>query len=404
MPTFNSASENTRALPEQPNLRHLQDQAKDLFKEGGAKSLTDAQFRIATLYGFASWVKLKTHVESLESVGQLKQAIDSDDLTWVIALMTAHPDLRRAPLGYGKNGPLTWVAECRTQVGAPSADRLAMAQWMIENGSDIHQGGDGPLMRAALKRTRIPMMELLVAHGADVNAQWSGDFPILFAPCETIDPVVLAWLLAHGADPNVRSVRQDGNTTALDYLIGTYVRSPELGECVRLLQAAGGTTRYDLSGVLAILTGDTEGLADVLRADPTLVHRRYPELDFGSTGGRRLLLSGGTLLHVAAEYGNTTAAQLVLNHGALVDAPGGAGETPLFHAVTQFHDHGLAMTQLLLEHGADVNASALVPGHYERADEFVTCTPLGYARLFPDDEFPGSNSKTIALLERLESK
>ncbi len=40
---------------------------------------------------------------------------------------------------------------------------------MIENGSDVHQGGDGPLMRAALRGERLPMMELLVAHGADVN-------------------------------------------------------------------------------------------------------------------------------------------------------------------------------------------------------------------------------------------
>ena len=41
---------------------------------------------------------------------------------------------------------------------------------MIENGSDVHQGGDGPLMRAALSSHRIPMMELLVSHGANVNA------------------------------------------------------------------------------------------------------------------------------------------------------------------------------------------------------------------------------------------
>jgi hypothetical protein len=32
------------------NLRHLKDQAKDLVKAGTAKSITDAQFRIARLY------------------------------------------------------------------------------------------------------------------------------------------------------------------------------------------------------------------------------------------------------------------------------------------------------------------------------------------------------------------
>ena len=86
----------------------------------------------------------------------------------------------RAPIGYAKNGPLTLVAECDVP---PSAASLSLARWMIENGSDVHQGGDGPLMRAALVGGRVPMMELLVSLGADVNAKWDGWFPIIFAPC-----------------------------------------------------------------------------------------------------------------------------------------------------------------------------------------------------------------------------
>ena len=160
MPTHSEDA--PRPLPERPNLRHLKDQAKDLLKAGEAESLTDAQFKIARLYGFASWPKLKEHVDSLEEIGQLKLAIDTNDLEQVKSLMTRNPALHRAPLGYNKNGPLTWVAECRVPWEAPSPARLAMAQWMIENGSDIHQGGDGPLMRAALFGLRIPMMEMLV--------------------------------------------------------------------------------------------------------------------------------------------------------------------------------------------------------------------------------------------------
>ena len=135
-----------------------------------------------TQYGFASWPKLKAHVESLREVGQLKLAIDAKDLEEVKRLMTRHPELHRASLGYGKDGPLTWVpsAACRVP---PSETRLAIARWMIENGSDIHQGGDAPLMRAALDDTRLPMTELLVAHGADVNAlSWGGTYPIILAP------------------------------------------------------------------------------------------------------------------------------------------------------------------------------------------------------------------------------
>ena len=139
------------SLPERPNLRHLKDQAKDLLKAGTAKSLTDAQFQIARHYGFASWPKLKAHIDSLEEIGQLKDAVDKNDIDRVKALMIRNPALHTAPLGYGKHGPLTWVAECRIPWAPPSQVRLAIAQWMIDNGSDVHQGGDGPLMRAALR-------------------------------------------------------------------------------------------------------------------------------------------------------------------------------------------------------------------------------------------------------------
>jgi hypothetical protein len=116
-----------RSLPDRPNLRHLKDQAKSLLKTGSVKSLTEAQFQIARLYGFASWPKLKAHVDLLEESGQLKQAIDTNDLDTVKALMTRNPALHRSPLGYAKNGPLTWVAECRIPWGPPSPARLAMA-------------------------------------------------------------------------------------------------------------------------------------------------------------------------------------------------------------------------------------------------------------------------------------
>src|SRR5580704_15536612 len=115
-----------RPLPERPNLRHLKDQAKDLLKAGEAESITDAQFKIARLYGFASWPKLKAHVDSLEEIGQLKEAIDINDVERVRTMMTRNPKLHRAPLGYGKDGPLTWAAECRVPWEPPNPARLAM--------------------------------------------------------------------------------------------------------------------------------------------------------------------------------------------------------------------------------------------------------------------------------------
>ncbi|HEY6384312.1 MAG TPA: ankyrin repeat domain-containing protein, partial [Candidatus Acidoferrum sp.] len=380
------------ALPERPNLRHLKDQAKDLLTAGEARSLTDAQFKIARRYGFLSWPKLKEHVDSLEEVGQLKLAIDTNDLERVKNLMTHNPALHCAPLGYNKNGPLTWVAECRVPWEAPGPARLAMAEWMIADGSDVHQGGDGPLMRAALMGYRIPMMELLLGHGADVNAEWNGYFPIIFAPCETVQPEAIKWLLVHGANPNCAKGERKYPGTALDYVIGTYGRSPQLGECMDILVEAGGVTKYDVPPVLDLLRGRVDLLAKDLDADPRLAHRRFRQLDFGSTGARLLKLAGATLLHVAAEYGNVEAAKLLLERGAdvnaraTVDESGVGGQTPIFHTVTQFFDGGLPMTQFLMEHGADLSVRVKLPGHYERPGEIVECTPLGYAMRFPGNE------------------
>jgi ankyrin repeat protein len=257
--------------------------------------------------------------------------------------------------------------------------------------------GDGPLMRATLG-DRIPMMELLVSRGADVNALWNGHYPIQFGACEVVDPASLKWLLEHGADPNCRSF---GQGTALDYLIGTYTRSPDLRNCVTLLLEAGGVTKYDVPCLLDLLQGRLERVVEQLDAAPTLVHRRFPELDCGETATRRLLLRGSTLLHVAAEFGEAEAAMLLLDRGAdvntraAVDSAGIGGQTPIFHAVSQNQDWGFGVTQLLLERGADLAVRVKLPGHYERLDEVVECTPLGYAL-----RFPGSESKTVALLRQ----
>ncbi len=345
-------------------------------------------------------------MESFNGIEQLEQAIDANDLARVKSLMNGNPALHRAPLGYGEDGPLTWVAECRVPWEPPSAARLAMAEWMITHGSDVHQGGDGPLMRAALNAYRIPMMELLVSHGADVNAWWHGSYPILFAPCESMDPAALAWLLDHGANPNCRDHGYSigGHAypgTALDYLIRGYVRSVErLSACIDVLLAAGGETKFDTPAFMALLRGRLDELARMIDRDPALVNRRFPEFDCGQTGGRSLLLIGGTLLHAAAEYGNDAAVTLLLARGAdvnataAVDQAGIGGQTAIFHSATQFDDAGWRITQLLLEAGADLSVRAKLPGDYERPGEIVECTVLEYALLFGG----GAQRRTVSLL------
>jgi ankyrin repeat protein len=391
------SEEPARQLPDNPDLRHLKDQAKDLLKAGQAESLARAQFQIARQYGFASWPKLKAHVESLQLTGQLKLAIDANDLEEVKRLMTRHPQLHRAPIGYGKNGPLTWVAECRVPRVPPDETRLAMARWMIENGSDVHQGGDGPLMRAALDDSRLPMTELLVAHGADVNALWGGTYAIICAPLEAFAPRTLQWLLDHGAD-----LHGAANCDPIEWLTCIYSRrAKEKNGCFEIVGAAGFALAD--TPVMALHRGRLDLLEEHLDRDPSLLERRftYGEIFFNRDGAPgdaypATPVSGGTLLHLALEFDDIDVARWLIERGADVNAraiegsQGFAGHTPLFHTVvTLAYARDDSRARLLLDHGADPNARVTFPqeamfhGNVP-AEALHDVTPIGYARRHPD--------------------
>ncbi|HEY6179109.1 MAG TPA: hypothetical protein VIX73_31865 [Kofleriaceae bacterium] len=59
----------SRVLPPHPDLEHLRKQAKDLLRDWQRDrpdaQLADAQHAIARDHGFASWPKLRAHIESL---------------------------------------------------------------------------------------------------------------------------------------------------------------------------------------------------------------------------------------------------------------------------------------------------------------------------------------------------
>ena len=62
----------SRHLPPNPSLEHLRKQAKELLRELQPRDpelqLAEAQHTLAREYGFASWPKLKAHVEALPTL------------------------------------------------------------------------------------------------------------------------------------------------------------------------------------------------------------------------------------------------------------------------------------------------------------------------------------------------
>ncbi|CAN5481135.1 hypothetical protein BH10PLA2_BH10PLA2_24530 [soil metagenome] len=389
----------SRSLPEKPDLRHLKDQAKDLVRAGSVPSLAKAHLQLAREFGFVSWPKLKAHVESLLEIGQLKSAIDTNDLVRVQELMTRNPALHTAPMGYGNNGPLTWVAECRVPRVAPDDTRLAMARWMIQNGSDVHQGGDGPLMRAALDDMRLPMLNLLIEHGADVNARWDGRYPIIFAPCETLQPRTLQHLIEQGAD--IHAVSSD-YSNCVSMLIGTYSREAAgRHACLEVFAEAGYP--FPDAAPMAVHRGRLDLLAALIDRDPSLLQQRFRETaiyppEFGGPGLHLAPLAGGTLLHIAIEYEDEQTARWLIERGAdvnarsTIDADGFGGITPLFHTTVTLGNQNDVLARLLLQNRADPNLRATFRKQLvdmgdpvkEQLREYRNVTPIGYARQFPE--------------------
>ena len=394
------SEEPARQLPANPDLRHLKDQAKDLLKAGQAESLARAQFQIARQYGFASWPKLKAHVESLQLAGQLKLAIDAEDLEQVKRLMTRRPELHGASLDTRKKDlPLTWVASCYVP---PSETRLAMARWMIENGSDIHQGNDAALMRAAGDDTALLMTELLIAHGADVNAVgFNGTYPVILFPLELFAPRTLKCLIDRGADLHAAAK----HCCPVEMLTCIYMRRPkDKAACLEIVNAAGFALPD--TPVMALHRSHLDLLQEHLDRDPSLLERRFKYGDVfykhdGTPGDAypATPICGGTLLHLALEFDDLGVARWLIERGAdvnaraAVDAEHSKGHTPLFHTVVNLASgmnlHDDSKARLLLDHGADPSARAtfLHEARFHNnapTESLHDVTPVGYARLYPD--------------------
>ena len=98
----------SRNLPARPNLEFLKKEAKSLLdvlqQRDAAVQLADAQHALARDYGFASWPKLKAHVESMPASPPAHPFVGR----WIanVAKSTRHPAnlFQRAIIEFAVNG------------------------------------------------------------------------------------------------------------------------------------------------------------------------------------------------------------------------------------------------------------------------------------------------------------
>ncbi len=181
----------SRELPSKPNLEFLRKQAKELLRdmqrENASAKLADAQHRLARDYGFASWPKLKEHVEEVARVlspaEMLAAAVRASDAGRVSRVLASHPDLK-------------------AQINEPMAGYGAGMQAML----------------AAVQRTDRATIDVLLAAGADINARshwWAGGMGVL----DECLPELAPFLMERGAVLDAHSAARLGMLDTLRELV-----------------------------------------------------------------------------------------------------------------------------------------------------------------------------------------
>jgi ankyrin repeat protein len=199
----------SKSLPPRPDLRWLRDEAKRRRRYGEFPSLALAHLAIAREYGFASWPRLKAHVDAL-TLGAAERA--------ALVIASACSDNPRRAQTILELDPAIASHDLATACAAGAADEVAR-QLRARPGAALQPTGPNgwqPLLYACFSRLLRTdpqraagirsLVTTLLAAGADPNASFMhGDWlqaAIYGAAGIAGDGELTELLLAAGADPN----------------------------------------------------------------------------------------------------------------------------------------------------------------------------------------------------------
>lgn len=329
----------SRSLPEKPNLEYLKREAKELQRSKPQGKLADAQHTLANEYGFATWAKLKEHVQShaYSPAQAFKTAVCAMDAPRVKQLLDKHPELRAKindPLpdyGFGLNA--LYAAVQRSD--RATIDVLLNAGANINKRSEWWAGSfgvmddcDPDLVDFLVERgavvdahaaSRLGMMpklrELVAADSGVVHARGGdGQTPLHFA--STVE--VAEFLLLHGADIDARDI--DHESTPAQYMLRVEQKRHyrhDRQDVARYLVSKGCYTDILMASAL----GDLDLVRRHLERDPNCIRmsvsKEWFPMKNPHAGGTIYIWQLGahrTAHSVARDFGHEDVYQLLMQH------------------------------------------------------------------------------------------
>lgn len=165
-------------------------------------------------------------------------------------------------------------------------------------------------------------------------------------------------------------------------LTSEYTRTPRFKNCVKAFVDHG--LKFDDKILLSVLLDDADSLDMQISNDVEAIKKEYT-LRCAYTP-----LYKATLLHICAEFNHVSCAQILVKHGADINAKAGidengfGGQTPVFHTVNQNSNNSIDMFNYLLSKSADLKTTiaGLVWGKgYEWETLIPAVNPISYAMM-----------------------
>jgi hypothetical protein len=165
-------------------------------------------------------------------------------------------------------------------------------------------------------------------------------------------------------------------------LTSEYTRSPRFKDCVKVFVDHG--LQFNDKPLLAVLTDNASALHKLLELDPEIIKRVY------TIRCAYTPLYRASLLHVCAEFNHVSCADVLVDHGAPINAKAGVdengfgGQTPIFHTVNQNSNQSREMLNFLLSKFTDlqITVKGLIWGKgYAWETLIPAVNPISYAML-----------------------